>query len=190
MALLFEGLGVGGEASLEEYIIEPANEGGEGQAMTSDKDQIRLYGPEDGRASMLKGRASMIAKSVTGQANLGLMSRQGSLLNPNVPYVDPLVNLFGSVHEKLLPENTGSMRSLLNLPNMGSILNMGSVLNVAPPGCQDKTENWDLEGNGNAADFEVNVRRPLLSGQKSASIVNDMMPSKSNSLFGMRHNSS
>ncbi|CAN6563530.1 unnamed protein product [Malus baccata var. baccata] len=154
MALLFEGLGVGGEASLEEYIIGPANEGGEGQEMTSDKDQIRL------------------------------------LLNPNVPYVDPLVNLFGSVHEKLLPENTGSMLNLLNLPNMGSILNMGSVLNVAPPGHQDKTENWDLEGNGNAADFEDNVRRPLLSGKKSASMVNDMMPSKSNSFFGMRHNSS
>ncbi|KAM1361633.1 hypothetical protein COP2_027417 [Malus domestica] len=190
MALLFEGLGVGGEASLEEYIIGPANEGGEGQEMTSDKDQMRLYGPEDGRASMLEGRASMIAKSVTGQANLGLMSRQGSLLNPNVPHVDPLVNLFGNVHEKLLPENTGSMCILLNLTNMGSILNMGSVLNVAPPGRQDKTENWDLEGNGNAADFEDNVRRPLLSGQKSASVVNDMMPIKSNSFFGMRHNSS
>ncbi|KAM2194270.1 hypothetical protein PS2_026528 [Malus domestica] len=167
MALPFEGLGVGGEASLEE-----------------------LYGQEDGRASMLEGRASMIAKSVTGQANLGLMSRQGSLLNPNVHYVDPLVNLFGSVHEKLLPENTGSMCSLLNLQNMGSILNMGRVLNVALRGRQDKMENWDLEGNGNAADFEDNVRRPLLSGQKSASMVNDMMPSKSNSLFGMRHNSS
>ncbi|KAM1174161.1 hypothetical protein ACFX13_027400 [Malus domestica] len=184
MALLFEGLGVGGEASLEEYIIGPANEGGEGQEMPSDKDQIRLYGPEDGRASMLEGRASMIAKSVTGQANLGLMLRQGSLLNPNVPYVDPLVNLFGGVHEKLLPVNTGSMRSLLNLPNMGS------VLNVALPGRHDKTENWDLEGNGNAADFEDNVRRPLLSGQKSASVVNDMMPIKSNSFLGMRHNSS
>ncbi|CAN6698986.1 unnamed protein product [Malus baccata var. baccata] len=184
MALLFEGLGVGGEASLEEYIIEPANKGGKGQEMTSDKDQIRLYGPEDGRASMLKGRESMIAKSVTRQANLGLMSRQGSLLNPNVPYVDPLVNLFGNVHEKLIPENTGSMHNLLNLPNMGS------VLNVALPGRQDKTENWDLEGNGNAADFEDNVRRPLFSGQKSASMVNDMVPSKSNSLFGMRHNSS
>ncbi|KAB2634149.1 monosaccharide-sensing protein 2-like [Pyrus ussuriensis x Pyrus communis] len=162
MAVLFEGLGVGGEASLEEHIIGPANEGGEGQEMTSDKDQIRLYGPEDGRASMLEGRASMIAKSVTGQANLGLVSRQGSLLNPNMPYVDPLVTLFGSVYEKLLPENTGSMRSLLNLPNMGS------VLNVAPPERQDKTENWDLEGNGNAADFEDN----------------------SSSFFGMRHNSS
>ncbi|XP_009359629.2 monosaccharide-sensing protein 2-like [Pyrus x bretschneideri] len=190
MALLFEGLGVGGEASLEEYIIGPANEGGEGQEMASDKDQIRLYGPEDGRASMLGGRASMIAKSVTGQANLGLVSRQGSLLNPNVPYVDPLVTLFGSVHEKLLPENTGSMRSLLNLPNMGSILNMGSVLNVVPPESQDKMENWDLEGDGNAADFDDNVRRPLLSGQKSASMVNDMMPRKSSSFFGMRRNSS
>ncbi|TQD89086.1 hypothetical protein C1H46_025374 [Malus baccata] len=307
MALLFEGLGIGGEASLEEYIIGPANEGGEGQEMTSDKDQIRLFyifstavagdlsqalsqpslrrrrrpnprrllrlhhhdipyelsllgldlprhppphlreAPDsrprslqlrllclelrrlrsgDCRQSLQtsleseegdrkvgffkllegqfdwkichlapdcpRGHRRQPRRQVfrSGQANLGLMSRQGSLLNPNVPYVDPLVNLFGSVHEKLLPENTGSMRNLLNLRNMGSILNMGSVLNVAPPGHQDKTENWDLEGNGNAADFEDNVRRPLLSGKKSASMVNDMMPSKSNSFFGMRHNSS
>ncbi|PQQ15286.1 monosaccharide-sensing protein 2-like [Prunus yedoensis var. nudiflora] len=185
LALLFEGLGVGGEASLEEYIIGPASEGTDGREMTTEKDQIRLYGPEE-------GRASMIAKSVTGQANLGLVSRQGSLLNPNVPYVDPLVTLFGSVHEKLYPENTGSMRSLLTLPNMGSILNMGSVLNMAPPESQDKSEHWDLEGDGNAAgnDVEDNVRRPLLKGRQSASMVNDMLPRKSSSFFGMRRNSS
>ncbi|XP_050372253.1 monosaccharide-sensing protein 2-like isoform X2 [Argentina anserina] len=170
LALLLEGLGVGGDTSLEEYIIGPANDP-DGREEALEKDQIRLYGPED-------GRASLIARSVTGQANFGLVSRQGSMLNPNAPYVDPLVNLFGSVHEKLLPENTASMRSLLNLPNMGSLLN------VAPPAehTQDKADHWDLEhGDGVAAgtDFEDNARKPLLSGRHTASMANDMLPGKS-----------
>lgn len=180
--MLVEGLGVGGDSSLEEYIIGPANEP-DGREAGPEKDQIRLYGPEE-------GRASLIARSVTGQANFDLVSRQGSLLNPNVPYVDPLVNLFGSVHEKLLPENSGSMRSLLNLPNMGSLLN------VAPPSdhSQDRTDHWDMEnGDGVTAgtDFEDNARKPLLSSRHTASMANDMLPGKSSSfLGGMRRNSS
>ncbi|KAL6226893.1 hypothetical protein ACLB2K_000852 [Fragaria x ananassa] len=171
LALLVEGLGVGGDTSLEEYIIGPANDP-DGREEALDKDQIRLYGPEE-------GRASLIVKSVTGQSNFGLVSRQGSMLNPNAPYVDPLVNLFGSVHEKILPENSGSMRSLLNLPNMGSLLN------VAPPAdhSQDKTDHWDLEhGDGatTGTDSEDNAaRKPLLSSRHTASMANDMLPGKS-----------
>ncbi|XP_061997471.1 monosaccharide-sensing protein 2-like [Rosa rugosa] len=173
LALLVEGLGVGGDTSLEEYIIGPANDP-DGREAAPEKDQIKLYGPEE-------GRASLIARSVTGQANFGLPSRQGSILNPNGPYVDPLVNLFGSVHEKLLPESSGSMRSLLNLPNMGSLLN------VAPPHEQDKTDHWDLEhGDGVSAgtDSEDNARKPLLASRHTASMANDMLPGKSTSFVG------
>ena len=48
MALLVEGLGVGGETSIEEYIIGPATELGNSQENFPQKDQIRLYGAREG----------------------------------------------------------------------------------------------------------------------------------------------
>ncbi|KAJ7958005.1 Monosaccharide-sensing protein 2 [Quillaja saponaria] len=126
MALLVEGLGVGGETSIEEYIIGPADEGADGQESTIEKDNIRLYGPEEG--------LSWVAKPVTGQSSIGLVSRHGSIVNQSVPLMDPLVTLFGSVHENL-PE-TGSMRSML-FPNFGS------MFSTAEP--HDRNEQWDEE---------------------------------------------
>jgi hypothetical protein len=126
MALLAEGLGIGGETSIEEYIIGPADEVADGQEPIVDKDKIKLYGPEEG--------LSWVAKPVTGQSSLALVSRQGSMVNQGVPLMDPLVTLFGSVHEKL-PE-TGSMRSML-FPNFGS------MFSTAEP--HFRTEQWDEE---------------------------------------------
>ncbi|KAJ6351938.1 hypothetical protein OIU76_001200 [Salix suchowensis] len=73
MALLTEGLGIGGETSIEEYIIGPADELADGQEATVDKDKIKLYGPEEG--------LSWVAKPVTGQSSLALVSRHGSMQN-------------------------------------------------------------------------------------------------------------
>ncbi|KAJ6398176.1 hypothetical protein OIU77_019059 [Salix suchowensis] len=86
LALLVEGLGVGTETTIEEYIIGPANEiNGE----TDAKEHVKLYGPEEG--------VSWIAKPVTaGFSSLGMLSRNGSLANQSVPLMDPLVTLFGS----------------------------------------------------------------------------------------------
>ncbi|XP_027077326.2 monosaccharide-sensing protein 2-like [Coffea eugenioides] len=154
MALLVEGLGVGGETSIEEYIIGPDNELNDNQDHEVEKDQIKLYGAQEG--------LSWIAKPVRGQSTLGL-SRHGSLANQNVPLMDPMVTLFGSVHEKL-PE-TGSMRSML-------FSNFGSMLSVAEhPG---KNENWDEEAqdygehhisDASGAESDDNLRSPLLSRQ-------------------------
>ena len=123
MALLVEGLGIGGETSLEEYIIGPADELADGEEPTADKDKIRFYGPEEG--------LSWVAKPVTGQSILGLASRQGSIVNQSVPLMDLLVTLFGSLHEKL-PE-TRSMRSML-------FSNFGSMFSTAEP--HVKNEHW------------------------------------------------
>ncbi|KAM5569838.1 hypothetical protein ABKV19_017049 [Rosa sericea] len=110
MALLVEGLGVGGETSLEEYIIGPADDL-DGQE-TADKDKIRLYGPEEG--------LSWVARPVTGQGSfVSLVSRQGSLATQNVPLMDLLVTLFGSVHENF-PE-AGSTRGSMLFSNFGSM---------------------------------------------------------------------
>ncbi|KAJ6680870.1 MONOSACCHARIDE-SENSING PROTEIN 1 [Salix koriyanagi] len=181
MALLTEGLGIGGETSIEEYIIGPADELADGQEATVDKDKIKLYGPEEG--------LSWVAKPVTGQSSLALVSRHGSMVSQGVPLMDPLVTLFGSVHEKL-PE-TGSMRSML-FPNFGS------MFSTAEP--HFKTEQWDeesvqREGEGytseaGGGDSDDNLQSPLISRQ-TTSMEKDMAhPTSHGSVLSMRRHSS
>lgn len=150
MALLVEGLAVGGEPSIEEYVIGPVDEVDEDHEQGGDEDHIKLYGPEEG--------LSWLAKPVTGGSRLSLVSRQGSIM-------DPLVTLFSSVHEKL-PE-AGSMRSML-FPNFGS------MFSTAEP--QDKEdEEWDeesfvregegYESEGGGVESDSNLQSPLISRQ-------------------------
>ncbi|XP_030527086.1 monosaccharide-sensing protein 2-like [Rhodamnia argentea] len=177
MALLVEGLGIGGETSIEEYIIGPADELADDHDPDSDKDRIKLYGPEQG--------LSWVAKPVTGQSSLALVSRHGSMVNQNMPLMDPLVTLFGSIHEKL-PE-TGSMRSML-FPNFGS------MFSTADP--HSKEERWDeeslqREGEGYASeaaggDSDDNLHSPLISRQ-ATSMEKDMAHG---SALSMRRHSS
>ncbi|KAL4569101.1 hypothetical protein LXL04_024729 [Taraxacum kok-saghyz] len=143
MALLVEGLEVGGtDTSVEEYMIGADNELNDDHVQ--DKDQIKLYGAEEGH--------SWVAKPVRGQSSLILASRQGSM---TAPMVDPMVTLFGSVHEK--QNENGSMRSML-LPNFGSMFAQE----------QHKPDNWDVEsslekGNLSDDDDDNNLKSPLLS---------------------------
>ncbi|GFQ07256.1 protein mor1 [Phtheirospermum japonicum] len=158
MALLLEGLGVGGETSIEEYIISPDNDLADHHDHAVEKDGgIKLYGAEEGQ--------SWIAKPVVAgqQSTLGMVSRQGSMANRSM-LMDPTVALFGSVHEKL-PET----KSML-------ISNFGSMFSV-PEATHGKNEHWDEEtlqrdhhhdnpsddGSGNESDD--NLRSPLLSRQ-------------------------
>ncbi|KAL5858670.1 hypothetical protein ACOSQ3_006128 [Xanthoceras sorbifolium] len=179
MALLVEGLGVGRDTSLEEYIIGPANDLADDQDVSADKDQIKLYGPEEG--------LSWVARPVTGQSNLGLVSRRGSMATQSaLALVDPLVTLFGSVHEKL-PE-TGSMRSTL-FPHFGSMFSVG--------GNQPRNEEWDEESlaregedytsDAAANDSDDNLQSPLISRQPT-SMDKDLVPPLHGSLAS-RHGS-
>lgn len=155
MALLVEGLDVGGETSIEEYIIGPDNDLADDQEHALEKDRIKLYGAEEGQ--------SWIAKPVKGQSTLGMISRYGSISNQSMSLMDPMVTLFGSVHERL-PE-TGSMRSML-FPNFGSMFNVAD--NNA------KNEQWDEESpkrdgedesNASGDESDDNLRSPLISRQ-------------------------
>ncbi|KAJ1427423.1 Sugar/inositol transporter [Sesbania bispinosa] len=182
MALLVEGLGIGGDTSIEEYIIGPADDEVDGHEQTTDKDKIRLYGSQAG--------LSWLAKPVTGQSSLGLVSRHGSLANQSMPLMDPLVTLFGSVHEKL-PE-TGSMRSTL-FPNFGS------MFSTADP--HVKHEQWDEESlqregeddmsDAAGGDSDDNLHSPLISRQ-TTSLEKEMPPPPSHGsiLSSMRRHSS
>ncbi|KAH8510165.1 hypothetical protein Peur_051869 [Populus x canadensis] len=179
LALLVEGLGVGADTSIEEYIIGPANDFTDEHDISADKDQIKLYGSEQG--------LSWVARPVSGQSAIGLVSRRGSMANQNVPLMDPLVTLFGSVHEKL-PEQ-GSMRSML-FPHFGSMFNVGEN--------QPRNEDWDVESHaregedyasdGDAGDSDDNLQSPLISRQ-TTSMDKDMAPPGNGSMANTRHGS-
>lgn len=179
MALLVEGLGVGGETSIEEYIIGPANDVTDDQDISADRDLIKIYGPEQG--------LSWVAKPVTGQSSIGIVSRRGSMANQSVPLMDPVVALFGSIHEKL--PNTGSMRSML-FPHFGSMFSVG--------GNQTRNEEWDEESQTRededypsdvgGGDSDDNLQSPLISRQ-TTSMDKDMVPPAHGSLPSMRHGS-
>lgn len=182
MALLVEGLGVGGETSIEEFVLCPANELTDDQEPTAEGERIRLYGPQEG--------VSWVARPVNGQSMIGITSRQGSIVNQkNVPLMDPLVTLFGSVHEKL-PE-MGSKGSML-FPHFGSMFSAAG---------QPKQEEWDeesLAGEGDdytsdhaaGGDSDDNLESPLISRQ-ATSLDKDMAhpAAAPGSLSSMRHHS-
>lgn len=168
MALLVEGLGIGGDKSIEEYIIGPAEE----EEEDADKDKITLYGPEEG--------LSWVAKpATTGQSSLGVASHHGSIANQSKSLVDPLVTLFDSVHEKLT--ETASMKSML-FPNFGSMFSTAEA--------DGKNDQWDeeslqREGEGYASedaggDSEDNLQSPLISCQT---------PTSHGSILSMRRHS-
>ncbi|KAL6578247.1 Monosaccharide-sensing protein 2 [Orobanche minor] len=181
MALLVEGLAVGGETSIEEYIIGPSVDepGDEDHEPSARNEHIKLYGPEAGQ--------SWVAKPVKGQSRISLASRQGSMENQNAPLVDPLVTLFGSVHEKL--------------PQTGSMLfpNFGSMFSSAEP----KNETWDEEslqrecgdhasegGDGGRTDSDENIQTPLISRQTTSMEKDMILPHSHGTVLNMRQNSS
>lgn len=184
MALLVEGLGIGGDTSIEEYIIGPAEEVADGRELGTDKDKIRLYGSQAG--------LSWLAKPVTGQSSIGLASRHGSIINQSMSLMDPMVTLFGSIHEKLPEAGTGSMRSTL-FPNFGS------MFSTAEP--HVKNEQWDEESlqregedymsDAAGGDSDDNLQSPLISRQ-TTSLEKDMPPPPSHGsiLSSMRRHSS
>ncbi|GAB2300477.1 Monosaccharide-sensing protein 2 [Dionaea muscipula] len=168
MALLVEGLGIGGDTSLEEYIIGPADE------LTDDHhetNKLKLYGAEEG--------LSWVAKPVTGgQSSIGLVSRQGSMVNQSVPLLmDPLVTLFGSVHEKL--HESGSMRSML-LPNFGSMFSTTADPHAAAAHRDHHSDEEGQQGEeeypDSDSDDDDDLQSPLISRQ-TTSMDKDMVPS-------------
>ncbi|XP_021896832.1 monosaccharide-sensing protein 2 [Carica papaya] len=179
MALLVEGLGVGGETTIEEYVIAPAGDLTADQDIATDKDQIKLYGPEEG--------LTWVARPVTGRSTLSLVSRHGSLANQS-SLMDPLVTLFGSIHEKL-PDTGGSMRSTL-FPHFGSMFSVG--------GNQARNEEWDEESlaregedfqsDAGGGDSDDNLQSPLISRQ-TTSMEKDLGVAPQGSLVTMRQGS-
>ncbi|KAJ8422779.1 hypothetical protein Cgig2_026691 [Carnegiea gigantea] len=156
MALLVEGLGVGGETSIREYIIGPGDEHKEDQE-GSMKAKIKLCGAEEG--------LSWIAKPLTGETSPpGLTSQHGSVVNQSL--VDPVVILFRGVQEKQ-PEQ-GSMRSA-HFPNYGSMYSATGAHSQRDRHVDEKTEytdgdDYQVESAGEASDAD-NLEAALILQQ-------------------------
>lgn len=177
MALLVEGLGVGGETTIEEYIIGPANDLDHDQTIT-EADKIKLYGHDEG--------VTLIARPVTSQSMIGIASRQGSVSSTGVAFVDPLVNLFNSVHEKI-PDAVGSKGSML-FPHFGSMFSHA--------GNETKPEDWDDESvvregddyqsDTHGHDSDDGLHSPLISRQPTTVERDTIQPA---SIISIRNNS-
>ncbi|WOG87837.1 hypothetical protein DCAR_0207069 [Daucus carota subsp. sativus] len=170
LALLVEGLGVGGQTSMEKYMICPADELINEQDAGTDDESVRLFGTEG---------LSWVARPVTEQNSFGPSSRQESFVSLTMSLVDPVVTLFDGVHEKL--PDTGDIGSML-FPNFGSMFNIA--------GNQQKNDDWDeesLRGEGEEYasdaginDYDDNLHSPLISRQ-TTSLEKDMVQPASNS---------
>lgn len=144
MALLVEGLEVGGGTTIEEYVIGPQNMLDE-EDQSVEKEEIKMMGP-DGVTSMA---ALRVSETITATA---AASRQSSFL------VDPVVTLMDSVHEKL-----GDQGSTI-FSQLGSMFSEHG-------GHHPKTEEWgDLtstrhdEESGAVSECD-DSRTPLISRQ-------------------------
>lgn len=170
MALLVEGLGVGADTSLEEYIIQPAHFIGEEEDLgtTGEEAYIKLYAPEDD--------ASYIAKpisSVTGSQRI--LSRPASILQQgtprlqSIPLMDPMVTLMGSLKGTFADSFSGFGSMYSNA--------QGQQFEAFDDG---KNEKWDEENvqggqeasgyhseEGLAGEMDENLTSPLLSRHSS-----------------------
>ncbi|GMJ09833.1 tonoplast monosaccharide transporter2 [Hibiscus trionum] len=177
MALLVEGLGVGGETSIEEYIITPANGDIEDLEISADRDRIKLYGADPG--------LSWVARPVTEHGTLDLVSPIQSALS----HVDPVVTIFENVYEKL-PEN-GSLPSAL-LPHFGSMFNVGGnqarngELKEEEEEDNDARSGKDYSCNGVAGDSDYNLYSPLILRQTTG-VETFIVPHANGSFTNSKH---
>ena len=158
----------GEDTTLEEYIVAPA---GELQGyQEAGKDYIKLYGPNEG--------VSMVAQPVTGQGSLSMISRsmlsaQGSFTSQGHSLKDPIVTLFGSIHDNLT--EPGSSHGLKRVDSDSSL------------GDHHRDHAGDGESNAFGTSDSLSLHYPLLSGQGNA--VKDK-PDASKETLGLRSNSS
>ncbi|MCO5607865.1 hypothetical protein L7F22_062067 [Adiantum nelumboides] len=104
LAMLVEGLGVGEEAFLEEYFIEPAESEGKDDAAVSQEPHIKIFAPEDGTSWIARSTSGIPgSQQLLSRPGSVLLSRPGSLLRqstPNrqsFPLMDPVISLMGRV---------------------------------------------------------------------------------------------
>ncbi|CAM6010225.1 unnamed protein product [Sphagnum balticum] len=157
LALLVEGLGVGGETQLEEWLLKPADRVLEDdEESVIEEGQIKLFGPDE---------SSWLATPIADESGShSLLSRHAS--THTLPLIDPMVTLLGSFQTPFDYHLTSHDFHLTSH-------------DVAA-----ETEPWDEEAQtprhgdngyhsendlGMVGDIDETLEAPLLSGNKSNS---------------------
>lgn len=148
MALLVEGLEVGQETAIEEYVIGPPADEEE------QKEEIKLLGPEG-------GVSSVVAVRVTGQSFVGSAASPRGSVGKQTSFLstDPVVALLDSMHEKL-PETGSKVGSSTLFPTLGSMF--GKNDSEWDEASRARHEEGYASGAGEA---DENLRSPLISRQ-------------------------
>lgn len=176
MALLAEGLSPGGETtSIEEYIVAPVNELNADQE--AGKDYIKLYGPNE--------EVSMVAQPVNAQGSM--ISRQASIMSQSTSLKDPIVTLFGSVHDTL-PE-PGSAKGMTKGISFSSMVESesnpyGTGDNLHAPFLSPKDKTHGFKGGMFGFISNSSLRSEGMLGMRSNSSL------RSDGMLGMISNSS
>lgn len=140
MALLVEGLEVGGGTTIEEYVIGPQGMMDE-EEQRAEKEELKMLGP-DGVTSMV---ALRVSESITAADHQG---RQGSF------QVDPVVMLMDSVHEKL------------GEPGNNIFSRLGSMLSEhGEPHSGRHDDDYGAGAMSESEDLRTPLRTPLISRQ-------------------------
>ncbi|QCD82175.1 MFS transporter [Vigna unguiculata] len=151
LALLAEGMSPAGEnATMEEYIVTPASDLMANKE--AGRDCIKLYGPNQGGVSMVaqqvSGQSSMVSRSTL------TLSRHGSIVAQAENLKDPLVNLFGSIHDINPPtlDSGGSRAMLMGGDTLHSNENLNAPLLSAQGSGVERDKGFgskDALGTGN-----------------------------------------
>ncbi|CAH2036690.1 unnamed protein product [Thlaspi arvense] len=182
MALLVEGLDIGGEKTLEDLFVALEDHEPHDTLDTLDENTVRLYGTHDNQ--------SYIAKPVPEHESM--RSRHGSLAHQSMTLKDPLVDLFGSLHEKMHEAGGSGV-----FPRSGSMFSTNDAPHGKPAHWEKDVEsqynrdNDDYATDDGAADDDSDndLRSPLMSRQ-ATSMDKDMIPHPtSGSTLSMRRHS-
>lgn len=148
---MVEGLGVGGETQLEEWLLKPVDkpDKDDNEESVIEEGQIKLFGPDE---------STWVATPITDESGShALLSRRPSLDGNATRLIDPVVTMLGSFQAAF--EFTLSSHDVAY--------------------DDEKTEHWDEEGQtphygdngyhsetdlGVHGDLDENLGRPLLSG--------------------------
>lgn len=177
MALLVEGLEVGGQTTIEQYVIGPSSELVDEEEQNPEKEEIKLLDGE--------GLSSMVGLRVSEESFAGAASRHASIVQSTFS-VDPVVALMENVHEKL-PE-TGSKGSMV-LPNFGSMFSESNrPKNEESDETESERQDEDYESGG-VSESDDNLYSPLISRQ-TTSMGNTAQPISQKSISRMNQDAS